>query len=104
MPLQKSEAWESHPKISLRTWKNAETKTVTFTDEGKDIPNTPYGPSYLYLVTEAGDKTLKELWIKPNSPLAICLSPNVPLKNKTFKITKKTGKANEDTRYTAEQL
>ena len=103
MPLDKAEAWERHPQLSLRTWKNGEAKTVTFTDEGKDV-TTQYGLGYLYLVTEAEDKTVKELWIRPNSPLAIGLSPNVPLKDKTFKITKKTGKANEDTRYTAEQL
>ena len=104
MPLEKSEAWESHPRISLRAWKNGETKTVTFTDEGKDVPNTPYGLSYIYLVTEDPDKTIKELWIRPNGPLAIGLAPNVPLKNKTFKIAKKTGKENLDTRYNAEQV
>ena len=103
MPLDKAEAWERHPQLSLRTWKNAETKTVKFTDEGKDV-TTEYGLGYLYLIKEAGDPTLKELWIRPNSPLAIGLSPYVPLKDKTFKITKKTGKANEDTRYTATQV
>ena len=101
MPLEKAEAWERYPRISLRTWKNAETKTLTFNDEGKDV-DTEYGMGYLYLVKE--NKETNELWIRPNSPLAIGLAPYVPLKDKTFKITKKTGKANEDTRYTAEQL
>ena len=101
MPLEKAEAWERHPVISLRTWKNAETKTVTFTDEGKDV-TTQYGIGYLYLVNE--EKTIKELWIRPNSPLAIGLAPHVPLKDKTMQITKKTGKTNEETRYSAKQV
>lgn len=96
MPLQKSEAWERHPAVSMREWKKDETKRLTFNDEGKDI-TVQDDLRYLYLVTQ--NKEIMELWIAPNSPIAIGLSPHVPLKDKTFDITKTVGKTRSETRY-----
>lgn len=100
MPLEKTEAWTRHPPISLKNWKNRETEILTFQDEGKDI-QTPNGLSYLYHVTQKGSKELKELWVRPGGPLAIALSPHVPLRGLVLKVTKTTGAQPKDTRYVA---
>lgn len=101
MPLEKKEQWTRYEAISLRGWKSKESRVFTFQDDGKDIPNTPQGLSYLYHVIEKGGKDIKELWIRPGGSLAIGLQEHVPLKNKTLKITKTTGADVKDTRYTA---
>lgn len=102
MPIIPRETYTRHPPISLRAWKNKQIKTLTFQDEGKDIPNTPNGLMHLCLVSTPKGET-KELWIRPNSALYIGLSNHAPLTGKTLKITKTTGITLKDTRYNAEE-
>lgn len=103
MPLEHQEAFERHEKVSLRGWKGGEVKVFNFLDDGKDVDTPQYGIAYLYLVENKAGKTM-ELWIAPKSPLAIGLAPFAPsFKGRTLKITKTTGKAQKDTRYTIEE-
>ncbi len=66
-------------------------------EDDKDT-QTQNGLMYLFTVKEG--KEIKNLWVKPQSALAIGLAPYVPLKGKTLKIVK-TGQG-LDTRYTVE--
>lgn len=103
MPLEHQEAFERHEKVSLRGWKGGVSRTFKFLDDGKDVDTPQYGLAYLYLV-ENEKKETNELWIAPKSPLAIGLAPYAPSFNgRTLKITKVTGKAQKDTRYTVEE-
>jgi len=100
MPLEKSESYVQYVNISKRSWKEDETKTMNFLENDKDVV-TANGLMYLFKVKEG--KETKNLWVKPQSALSIGLSPFVPLKGKTLKITK-TGKGLKDTRYDAEEI
>ena len=103
MPMEKQAKFERFEAISLKNWKDGETKTLTFIDNDKDVPNTPQGLMYIVHVTEGKKKETRELWIRPGGSLNICLQNFVPLQGKTLKITKTLGATAKDTRYTAEE-
>lgn len=110
MPIQYKQPYTKRPAIALRHWKNKQAKTLTFLDEGEDMPNTPNGPQYLYVVKLQSEPDPHGLWVRQKtddtkiSALEICLQPHVPLKGKTLKIVKTTGPNLKDTRYTATEV
>jgi len=113
MPLEKSEPFTRHKAISKRNWKGGQEKTLTFITNTKDVDKTEHGLMYVAKVTEGKkplhiadvkEEDLRELWIKPEGALAICLAEFVPLLGKTLEITKTTGATNKDTRYNAKEV
>ena len=97
------EQYERFEPISYRNWKNKETKTIEFLDDGRDV-NTPNGASVVFAVREANQVTLKSLWIKPGSAIHIGVNEFIPLKGKTLKIGKAIDKDKDivkGTRYGA---
>lgn len=104
MPMEKREAFVRYEAISLKGWKNKETKKLVFLDNDVDIPNTPQGLMYLVHVQELPAQETRELWIRPNGSLCIGLADFIPLKDKKLSITKTTGATPKDTRYTAKEV
>jgi hypothetical protein len=104
MPMEKKEAFVRYDAVSLKGWKDQETKKIHFIDNDQDIANTPQGLMYLCHVQELPKKETRELWIRPNGSLCIGLSGFIPLKDRTLAITKTTGTTPKDTRYTAKEV
>jgi hypothetical protein len=104
MPMEKKEVFIRYEAVSLKAWKNKETKKIRFLDADVDIPNTPQGLMYLIHVQELPAQETREFWIRPNGSLCIGLSGFVPLEGKTLAITKTTGATPKDTRYTAKEV
>lgn len=109
MPIIKQEQYDPekrHPRLSLENWRNKQKKRITFLDEGKDMPSQygPTGIAYLYTIKLKSEPDPHEVWMQPKSAIVIALQSHVPLKGKTFDITKTTGATFKDTRYVAEEI
>jgi hypothetical protein len=100
-PLTKTEPRTKLPdKITPQEFEKG--VVATFLNDGIDI-TTQNGLQYLYVVTLiANPKEERSIWIKPNSSRAIAFSPHVPLKDKTFKISKSG--IGQGTRFVVEEV
>jgi len=102
MPLQKLDKYEKHDSLSLRQWKNGETRTLTFLDDGRDV-TTVNGLQVVYTVTEGHREEPVSLWIKPGGSLHIGVADYLPLKGRTLTMMKTIVKDDvvKGTRYVA---
>jgi len=105
MPLNKMDSFEALPSVSLRGWKDGETKTFEFMDDGKDV-TTANGASVIYTVKVGKNTSLNSLWIRPGGALHIGLNDLLPLEGKTVKVTKQILKGDivKGTRYEAIEI
>lgn len=100
MPLNRIDKIEQHPAISLRAWKDGESKIIQFMDEGKDV-STVNGDQVVFTVKELNE--IKSLWVKPFGSLHMGLSDFLPVQGKTLIIDKEIlkGDVKKGTRYSA---
>jgi hypothetical protein len=112
MPLKYDER-SFLPMVSLQGWKDGETRTYAFLDDGVDYTGE-FGLTFIYKVESHSSKGLgttnlvqENLFVRPKGPLAIgltsLLSKDLPsLKGLKVDITKVLGEKQKDTRYNCE--
>jgi hypothetical protein len=109
MAISAKDAITNYPAIALRGWRNGESRTIKFLDNGHIVEHEEYGTSAVYDVIWQRQRWT--LWAKKEGPLWFGLARALlkivndgeedSLEGRILNIKKFTGSEYRDTRYEA---